>query len=177
MHTNQSTSCTSTSFPKVDFPKGRMINTLPTNGSVPAKQRGTSAYIHLTEQPVILPEQAALKCPSWKLSDINEQHSQHHGPINLSSANKDKPKPINWKWIALFSVALNILEKDLGQVWIENGPKGYPQKAIPKEISECIKSWKNREYLSVFTFFSRFAFILCIDISFSISQKTTMKKL
>lgn len=56
MHTNQSTSCTSTSFPKVDFPKRRMINTLPTNRSSPAKQRGTSAHIHLTEQPVILPE-------------------------------------------------------------------------------------------------------------------------
>ena len=162
MHTNQSTSYTSTSFPKVDFPKGGEWLTLCLQTDPPQPSREALLHTYISQSSLwSFQKQAALKHPSWKLSDINEQHSQHQGPINLSSANKDKPKPINWKWIALFSVALNILEKDLGRVWIENGPNGYPEKTIPKEISECIKSWKNREYLSVFTFFSRFAFILC----------------
>lgn len=51
--TDQSTPSTTASFPEVDFIEGRMISALPTNASSPAKQRGTSAHIHLTQQHVI----------------------------------------------------------------------------------------------------------------------------
>ena len=147
-----------------------MINTLPTNRSSRAKQRGTSAHIHLTEQPVI-PQETGSPQASF-LKAVRHKWTTHstsgaHQPVLCKQR---WAQPINWKWITLFSVALNIFEKDLGQVRIENGRKGYPQKTIPEEISEYIKSWKNREYLSVFTFFSRFAFILCISSVQSLSR-------
>lgn len=138
---NQSTPCTTFSFPKEDSTEPIKISQPSTCKCIlPGKVRGTCRHVFFTrwrENPK--ETEPALKHAFWKLSDTNEQNNQHHRPISLYSGNKREALVRNLKLNGSFLGCFQCFqEKDLGQDWIGNGPKGYPWKIIPMEISEYV---------------------------------------